>query len=55
MSHLEVQRLLEERHLLEGGAYFNVDTQRCNTYLGPSPYSYWKKYNIAHLHRKQET
>ena len=27
--HLEVQRLLEERCLLEGGAYFNVDTLRC--------------------------
>ena len=27
MPHLEVRRLLE------GGAYFNVDTQRCGAYL----------------------
>ena len=30
--YLEVRRLLEGRHLLEGGAYFNVDTQRPGAY-----------------------
>ena len=25
--------LLEGRRLLEGGTYFNVDTQRCSAYL----------------------
>ena len=32
VAHLEVRRLLEGRHLLEGGAYFNVDIQRCSAY-----------------------
>ena len=26
------------RRLLEGGAYFNVDTQRCAAYLRPGAY-----------------
>ena len=26
-----MQRLIEGRHLLEGGAYFNMDTQWCET------------------------
>ena len=30
--YLEMQRLLEGRLLLEEGAYFNVDTQRCGAY-----------------------
>ena len=29
---LEVQCLLEGKRLLEGAAYFNVDTQRCGAY-----------------------
>ena len=28
----KVRRLLEERHLLEGSAYFDVDTQMCSIY-----------------------
>ena len=32
MPYLEVRRLLERRRLLEGGAYFNVDTKRCGAY-----------------------
>ena len=29
---MKVQRLLEGRYLLDGGAYFSVDTQRCGAY-----------------------
>ena len=32
MPHLEVRRLLEGRRFLEGGAYFNVDTQKSGVY-----------------------
>ena len=32
VPHSEVWRLLQGRRLLEGGVYFNVDTQRCGTY-----------------------
>ena len=37
-ADLEVRRLLELRRLFEGGAYFNVDTQRCGVYLRPGAY-----------------
>ena len=37
--------LLEGRHLLEGGAYFSVDTQRCSTYLRSA--TYLRKYGIS--------
>ena len=35
------QRLLEWRCLLEGGAYFNIDTKKCYAYLRPG--AYWRK------------
>ena len=35
------------RHLLEGGAYFYVDTKRCSAYLRPGTYQ--GKYGINNL------
>ena len=32
MLYLQVRHLLKGGLLLEGGAYFNVDTQRCDAY-----------------------
>ena len=37
-ADLEARRLLELRRLFEGGAYFNVDTQRRGVYLRPGDY-----------------
>ena len=40
-SHVEVRRLLVERHLKEGDAYFNEDIQRCSeggAYFRPGAY-----------------
>ena len=34
-QHLELGQLLEGRHLLERGAYFNVGTQKVSAYKGP--------------------
>ena len=34
MPYLEMWHLLEGRRLLEGGAYFNVDSQRCGDIRG---------------------
>ena len=44
MPHLEVWQLLERRCLLEGGAYFNMDTQKCSAYS--------KKYGKSRNNRK---
>ena len=44
MPHLEVWQLLEGRCLLEGGAYFNMDTQKCSAYS--------KKYGKSRNNRK---
>ena len=35
---MEVRRLLDGRRLLEGGAYVNVDNQKCGAYLTPGNY-----------------
>ena len=36
--NLELRHLLKGWRLLEGGAYFIVDTQRCGAYLKPGAY-----------------
>ena len=38
MPKFKVRHLLEGKRLLEGRAYFNVDTQRCG--------AYWRKYGV---------
>ena len=39
--------LLEGKRLLEGGAYFNVDTQMCSAYLRAGAYK--RKYGISNM------
>ena len=47
----KVRRLLEGRHLLEGSAYFDVDTQMCSIIRGWCLFEAWRlSEEIRYIH-----